>query len=271
MSDKKDSVGRTILVALAVSLVCSIVVSVAAVKLRPVQEFNEALDRKENILMAAGLYNKERGGNVGAIFDEKVRARLIDLKSGAYVNQDPGQYDQYKVAKDPSRAIVLAENEDIAGIRTLAPYSVVYEVYSDSKLDLVVLPVHGKGLWSTLYGYIAVRADTNTVEGLGFYSHKETPGLGGEVDNPSWKDLWKGKQLRDAAGELRIEVVKGAVNMSKPRAAYQVDGLSGATITSRGGEPSDPLLDGKTWFCSLSDKIKIAGGASWLKKRKIFS
>ncbi|MGB0764601.1 MAG: NADH:ubiquinone reductase (Na(+)-transporting) subunit C, partial [Luminiphilus sp.] len=89
------------------------------------------------------------------------------------------------------------------------------------------------GLWSTLYGFVALESDGNTIAGLGFYEHKETPGLGGEVDNPRWKNLWKGKQVyRD--GAVAISVVKGSVDQGSDAANWQVDGLSGATLTSRG-------------------------------------
>ena len=95
----------------------------------------------------------------------------------------------------------------------------------------MVLPIHGYGLWSTLYGFIALEGDLETIVGLGFYSHGETPGLGGEVDNPSWKAQWVGKKLYDSQGELAIQVVKGK---AAPGDVNSVDGLSGATLTSRG-------------------------------------
>jgi Na+-transporting NADH:ubiquinone oxidoreductase subunit C len=84
-----------------------------------------------------------------------------------------------------------------------------------------------------LYGFVALESDANTIAGLGFYEHGETPGLGGEVDNPRWKALWEGKRAyRD--GQVAINVAKGAVNPQSSGANWQVDGLSGATLTSRG-------------------------------------
>ena len=100
-------------------------------------------------------------------------------------------------------------------------------------IDKIILPIRGYGLWSTLYGFIALEADGNTVAGLGFYEHGETPGLGGEVDNPRWKAVWPGKQVyRD--GEVAIALIKGAVDTSSANAPWQVDGLAGATLTARG-------------------------------------
>jgi Na+-transporting NADH:ubiquinone oxidoreductase subunit C len=98
----------------------------------------------------------------------------------------------------------------------------------------VVLPVHGYGLWSTMYGFLALEADLDTVSGLRFFEHAETPGLGGEVDNPRWQAQWSGKRLFDEAGEFALQVLKGRVPEGAPDAQHKVDGLSGATITTRG-------------------------------------
>lgn len=260
MSSNKDSVQTTILTALAISLVCSVVVSVAAVSLKPIQEYNKALDRKTNILMAAGLYKD--GADVEKIYSEKIEPKLVDLKTGEYVDDDAEEYDQYKLAKDPAIAVRLSPDLDIAGIRSIAPRSVVYEVRDGGKLSQVVFPVHGKGLWSTMYGYLAVSADTNTIMGLGFYEHGETPGLGGEVDNPRWKSLWKDKKLRDPQDSLKIEVVKGAVDTSRPDAGYQVDGLSGATITSRGVSDLVRFWMGEQGFAGYLKKVKERGDSN---------
>ena len=98
---------------------------------------------------------------------------------------------------------------------------------------MLVLPIEGYGLWSTLYGFLALDADTKTIRGLTYYQHLETPGLGGEVDNPSWKALWPGRVAFDDTGSPVISVIKGRAG-SPQEDPYRVDGLSGATITSRG-------------------------------------
>ena len=90
------------------------------------------------------------------------------------------------------------------------------------------------GLWGILYGYLAISGDLNTIVGLEFYQHKETPGLGAEVDNPKWKALWRGKKIYDENGEILIKVMKGKVDNTNEMSTYQVDGLSGATLTSNG-------------------------------------
>ena len=109
----------------------------------------------------------------------------------------------------------------------------VYLVETDGQLNKIILPVRGYGLWSTLHGYLALEKDGQTVAGLGFYQHTETPGLGGEVDNPRWKALWPGKKVYKD-GNVEIQLVKGSVDPASDSADYQIDGLAGATLTSNG-------------------------------------
>ena len=109
----------------------------------------------------------------------------------------------------------------------------VYLVETNGELQKIILPVRGYGLWSTLHGFVALENDANTIAGLGFYQHGETPGLGGEVDNPKWKGIWPGKKVYQN-GEVKIALIKGSVTPGAAAADYQVDGLAGATLTSRG-------------------------------------
>ena len=115
------------------------------------------------------------------------------------------------------------------GIAKTEKYAVIYVIEDGDELHGVVLPIYGKGLWSTMYGFLALEADMQTAKGITFYKQGETPGLGGEVDNPKWKALWPGKKLRNEDGEVLIHVVK-----SQGTGDEQVDGLSGATITTLG-------------------------------------
>lgn len=227
-----DGIKKTLIVAFSLCIVCSVIVSTAAVLLKPLQEANKALDRKRNILAAAGMLDESI--SVDEQFS-KVSSRVVDLRTGKFSDaHDPDRYDQRKAAKDPASSEKLSAEEDIAKIKRLAHYAVVYLVGDDDgQFDKVILPIHGAGLWSTLYGFVALESDANTVAGLGFYEHGETPGLGGEVDNPRWKALWPGKEVyRD--GEAAISLIKGSVDAGSSDAPWQVDGLSGATLTSRG-------------------------------------
>ncbi|MGJ3255964.1 MAG: Na(+)-translocating NADH-quinone reductase subunit C [Alcanivorax sp.] len=231
MSANKESVGKTLLVAFLVCVVCGVVVATAAVSLRPVQSKNQLLDKRMNILQAAGLY--QPGVDVNKVF-KSIERRFVDIDTGEYVEM-PESYDQRKAAKDPQRSERLSGKEDIAGIKSQANVAEVFLARGDDgDLSRIILPVHGYGLWSTLYGFLALEPDANTVSGLGFYEHGETPGLGGEVDNPKWKALWEGKKLYGEQGEVEIQVVKGTVDSKTPNAEHKVDGLAGATLTSNG-------------------------------------
>lgn len=231
MSANKESVGKTLLVAFLVCVVCGVVVATAAVSLRPVQSKNQLLDKRMNILQAAGLY--QPGVDVNEVF-KSIERRFVDIDTGEYVDM-PESYDQRKAAKDPQRSERLSGKEDIAGIKSQANVAEVFLARGDDgELSRIILPVHGYGLWSTLYGFLALEPDANTVSGLGFYEHGETPGLGGEVDNPKWKALWEGKKLYGEQGEVEIQVVKGSVDSKTPNAEHKVDGLAGATLTSNG-------------------------------------
>ncbi|MEY3018460.1 MAG: hypothetical protein RL336_1595 [Pseudomonadota bacterium] len=226
-----DSIKQTLIVAGALCVVCALVVSSAAVSLKPQQQANQETDRKTNILAAAGLLQD------GVSIDEQfasVEVRVVDLRTGEFTTEvDAAGYDQIKAAKDPSRSTKLSAEEDTAKIFRREHFATVYLVKKGDAIDKLILPVRGYGLWGTLYGFLALEGDANTVAGLGFYDHKETPGLGGEVDNPNWKQKWPGKEIY-ANGKAAVQLIKGSVDPASPSASYSVDGLSGATLTSRG-------------------------------------
>lgn len=223
-----DSVPKTIFVAVTLCLVASMAVSAMAVSLRPVQEVNKLQDKQKNILQVAGLYDESVP--VAEAF-QSFEPRVLDIESGQFTDEfDPLTFDDRAAADDPALSIELSE--DPAGIGRRANYVNVYLMRDDAgEIDKVILPVHGYGLWSTLYGFIALEEDGNEIFGLQFYEHGETPGLGAEVDNPRWKALWNGKELRDENGILQITVAKTAPPAG---ADYHVDALAGATLTANG-------------------------------------
>lgn len=237
MSSPNESTARTLLVALLVCLVCSVFVAGAAVALRPIQIENSQLDKQRNILAIAGIGDPGMSGpEVQALFNERIIARLVDLESGRFSDEyDAQTFDPVAAAKDPAMSKNLTGGEDIASINRRENYSVVYIVENDNQeMETLILPVRGYGLWSTLHGFLALQGDLNTVQGFGFYQHAETPGLGGEVDNPNWRGLWPGKEIFNDEGQLAIRVIKGNVDASNPNADHQVDGLAGATLTANG-------------------------------------
>ena len=236
MSSQKESTARTLTVALLVCLVCSVFVAGAAVALKPTQVENSLLDKQRSILAIAGLGAPSMSSaQVKDMFKGTIKARLVDLESGTFSDaRDPVTFDPLKASKDPKLSSVLKGSDDIAGIKRQEHFSTVYVVEKEGQVETLILPVRGYGLWSTLHGFIAVKGDLNTVVGMGFYQHGETPGLGGEVDNPKWKGQWPGKTLFDEDGQLAVQIVKGGVDPQSPKAVHQVDGLAGATLTSNG-------------------------------------
>ncbi len=243
-----DSLEKTIAIAVALCLVCAVLVSFAAVALKPLQIDNKAADMKKNILDVAGLL--EEGADINAAFSEKIEAKIVDLETGNYVeNIDANEFDQRKAAKDPAQSVAIPKDKDIAHIRVKAKYAKVFLVKESGVIKSIILPMHGYGLWSTLYGFLSLDADGQTVQSINFYDQAETPGLGGEVVNPNWRALWKGKKVYAETdqpsmekgliteadiGEPALSLIKGVVDNTKPASQYQVDGLAGATLTSTG-------------------------------------
>lgn len=226
-----DSIQKTFGVATLLCVVCAVVVSSAAVVLRPTQQANKLLDLKTNILASAGLL--QAGVDVETQF-EQITTRIVDMETGRFTNAvDPATYDQRKASKDPALSVALSADEDIAKIKRRANYSTIYIVEGEQGIEKIILPIKGYGLWSTLYGFLALESDLQTVAGIGFYEHAETPGLGGEIDNPNWKSSWVGKQAYKD-GELAIRVLKGRADMTRAGSESQIDGLAGATLTTRG-------------------------------------
>lgn len=265
MSKPEESTGRTLLVAFVLCLVCSVFVSGASVALKPVQTSNKVLDRKKNILAAAGMYAP--GEHSPAEIEESFRrftVRMVDLDTGAVLGAEelgaaglnPELYEQLRAAKDPALSRALSEEEDIAGIKRRENIAQVYVLEEQGRVQKIVLPVRGYGLWSTLYGFLVLEGDANTVVGLAYYDQKETPGLGGEVDNPKWKAIWPGKKIYDDSGKVAIDVLKGSVEEGHPHAVHQVDGLSGATLTSNGVEHMLHFWMGDKGFRPFLDRIR---------------
>ncbi|WP_237056047.1 Na(+)-translocating NADH-quinone reductase subunit C [Microbulbifer sediminum] len=231
----KETVKGTLIVALVLCIVCSVVVSTAAVMLKPMQQANAALDLKRNVLLAGGLIDPDQAGK--AAVEEafaNVTKKYVDLRTGKFTDEKPAGGSGRAAAKVPSASEKLTPEQDIAKIIRRENIKEVFVVEKNGELEKIILPIRGYGLWGQLYGFLALQSDLNTVAGLGFYEHKETPGLGGEVDNPNWKAIWEGKEVYDQDGDVALSVIKGSVDKDTPNAQYKVDGLSGATLTSKG-------------------------------------
>jgi len=221
---------------LVLAFVCSALVAAAAVGLRPMQEANQVLDRKKNILYAAGLFTE--GKPIEELF-APIETKIVELSTGNFVLEEtirPESYKQLKAALSDETGRELTGEEDIAKLRRQEKYSLVYLQKDGDQTTQIILPVRGKGLWSTMYAYVALDGDLKTIRGVSFYEHGETPGLGGEIENRRWQKGWQGKKVYNDKGEVALKFVKGAVATSEPDMSYQIDGLSGATLTTNGVE-----------------------------------
>lgn len=257
----KESTGRTLFVALAVSLVASVFVAGSAVALKPVQIENRLLDKQRSILAIAGIGGPELSSKeVKELFNSRIKAKVVDLSSGEYNDSlDPVTFDPLKAAKDPKTSKALSGEEDKALIKRREQFTTVYMLEQEGRMEALILPIRGYGLWSTLHGFLAIKPDLNTVVGLGFYQHAETPGLGGEVDNPKWKGFWPGKTLFDESGKPVIKIVKGGVDPASSSAGHQVDALAGATLTSDGVDRLLQFWLGEQGFGPYLAKLRNQG------------
>jgi Na+-transporting NADH:ubiquinone oxidoreductase subunit C len=241
-----DSFEKTIAVAFALCLVGAVLVSGSAVILKPLQVTNKAADEKKNILEVVGMLNDKT--NVDEVF-KQFEPKLVDLETGEYATfMSPDAFDQRKATKDPGLGVEIPKEKDLAKIGRKSKYAKVYLVKENGKVTAIILPVNGYGLWSNMYGFMALEGDGQTVIGLNLFDQGETPGLGGEVVNPKWKAIWKGKKVYKEAGEQGeimakhhtevgepvLSLIKGSVDPNRPGAQHQVDGLAGATLTSNG-------------------------------------
>ena len=252
-----DNIFKTLIVAFLLCLVCSIIVSTSAIVLKPAQVANMLLDKKKNILSVAGISGE---GSIDDLF-QQIETRVIDMSTGEYTDAvDALTYDERRAANDPEYRVALNRDQDIAQIGALAKYSNVYLVRNGEQVSKYILPIRGYGLWGTLYGFIALHSDGETVSRITFYEHKETPGLGAKVENVDWQASWDGKQIFDEAGEPALHVIKGLVNESTAGAEHKIDGLAGATLTSNGVSNMIKFWMGENGYAPFLQRIQ--SGAS---------
>ena len=229
-----DSPQKALLVIFLVALVCSILVSVAAISLRPLQLRNQLAERSRNIVALSGL--TEPGQQLS--FDEvlaaveQLDARVVDIDSGEFDDsKDPTEFDPRAAVNDPNLGVAIPGDGDIANLGRRSRYEVVYLVWEREELSRVILPIVGQGMWSTLYGYIALEADLNTIAAVSFYEQGETAGLGDQITRPDWQAKWAGRELFGSDGSVRFRVAAGPVDAGSSAARNQVDALTGASVT----------------------------------------
>ena len=239
--------------ALVICMACSALVSATAVALKEKQTANKLLDQQRQVIRVAGLAAEDDPlpqTEVDKIFQE-IQGRVIDRETGEYLDIDVAAVDPLKEAKKPELSVATPDEFRAAQVSRLPNRLEVFEIKVPGK-ECIVLPIHGKGLWSTMYGYLALKRDLSKVVGITFYQHGETPGLGGEIDNKAWKKQWRERSVFE--GE---DVKLGVVKASAPRdEEYQVDGLSGATITTKGVDATIKLWLGPAGYGPYLQKVK---------------
>src|SRR3989338_1626718 len=209
----------TFVFATIVCVVSAVLLSGVSEGLRKKQEINLDLDVKKNILKAVQLKDpippKAKATAVLAIYEQKIQELVIDDAGNVVEGKKPS--DLGEADKNLYPLYVYKEGEDV----------VAY-----------AFPIIGQGLWSTLYGYLAVESDATTVRGITFYKHGETPGLGGEIEKDWFQNNFKGKKIYSQK-EHRVKpitVLKGRVSdiYKDEESQYHVDGITAATLTGAG-------------------------------------
>ena len=232
---------------LAICLVASGAVASIADVLRERIDKNQILDQQRQVIRVAGLAAADDPlpeEKVAELF-KSIEGKVIDRKTGDVLSDlSVADVDPLKMAKDPSASEQTPAEFKLAQVSRLPEQLEVFEVKAEGK-ECVVLPIHGKGLWSTMYGYLAVEPGGAKVKGITFYDHGETPGLGGEIDNKKWQAGWKDLAVYGDDGEVKLGVVKSGAQRDED---FQVDGLAGATITSKGVDATVKLWLGSAGY-----------------------
>jgi Na+-transporting NADH:ubiquinone oxidoreductase subunit C len=196
--------------AVAMCVVCSTLLTLGATGLKPFQDKNVLLDRRKNILIAAGLLEEDvsyASDEVMRRYAESIRLQWVDADGNT-----------------------RAEGEQTPGDLSL------YLCYQEDELSAYIIPFTSRGLWGKIYGYLALDTDGATIKGFTVYKHQETPGLGGEIEKRWFQKNFSGKKIVDRGGDfVSVAIAKGRAAEAVPEARQSnyVDGISGATLTGK--------------------------------------
>lgn len=246
--------------AFIICFVCAVIVSAAAIFLNEKQAENRRVDRQRSILEVARLIEpntRTSADDINRLYNQFIQPRLVNLQTGEFTNELPIEnFDSLLLANNPAQSTVVPRDADIANLGRIENISLVYLVISENgTLDKLVLPVRGPGLWGQIYGFLAIDGDLKTGSNIIFYSHKETPGLGGEIDNRLWRAQWDGVVLFNEQGEVVVDVVQQR-DPNSALANQQIQGLAGATLTSKGVSNFVQFWLGDAAFGPFIDKLR---------------
>lgn len=224
-----ESPTKTLIFAFLLALTVSAVVSVSAVMLRPYYLANLELEKQEQLEKITQSL-PDMADLLSEAGVDKLEVRIINLDSGQIDHSiDPETFDQRKAARDPVFSTEIPPELDVAGLGQRSKFAAVYLLRKNRDLKLVVLPVRGVGYQSMLYAFLALHPDGVTISGLSFYEQGETPGMGAKILDADWQASWSGKKITNNNGAVLISVVRGQAS-----GPYEVDGISGATLTGNG-------------------------------------
>jgi len=255
----EENLGRTLSVATGVALGCALMVSTAVYFLRPMQLAYADLERNRIIVEAAGL--APAGSDLSdravvALFVD-LQVRIVDLETDQFTDVvDQQLYDQRAASSDPELSVAIPDQLDLARLGRRARYVPVYLLMAGARIDRMVLPVHGQGMWSAIYGYLTLESDLNTIAGIRIYEHGETAGIGDRIQDPAWQAEWVGTRLYDDAGELRFQVQR---NAAPP---FGVDSISGASVTTDAVGDLVRYWLGEHGYAPLLARLRGAGAAA---------
>ncbi|WP_394200548.1 Na(+)-translocating NADH-quinone reductase subunit C [Shewanella waksmanii] len=256
MAFKKDTVMGTMIFTVTLCLLCSFMITGTAELLKERKLAKKRDEIKRYVLMASNVEVAD-GQDFRTIFDQRVTPKLINLNTGEAEQMAVTEimnFDEKMAAINPQTSV--KPKKDTARIKTRAQDVRVFEVKdAQGKVASMVLPVYGKGLWSMIYGFVAVEKDLNTIENVVFYEHGETPGIGDFLNDKAWTDTFQGKQLFDDKGKVAFSVVKGG---AKEGDVHGVDAVSGATMTGRGVQRAIQFWFGAEGFQVFFDKLNAS-------------
>jgi Na+-transporting NADH:ubiquinone oxidoreductase subunit C len=214
----RQSNGYIVFYAAVLTIVCGGLLAFASQSLKPLQDANVELERKQNIL--ATVLELKKGDDINAIYSSKVKESVIDFQGNTKEGVKATDVDIVKEYKKKPEERLLP----------------VYEFRNETdptKVDNVVLPIYGFGLWNDIWGFVALKSDLNTIQGVKFQHKGETPGLGARIESEEIQLRFKGKSIFDGDVLKSVALQKGEGN-DYSNDPHKVDGMSGATLTGKG-------------------------------------
>lgn len=252
---------KALMVVTLVVIVTSTLVSATVVLLRPVQLGNLMLQQGRTVLQLTGLPQTGIELTDAEVLERfrALDARVVDLATGRFESRmDPITFQARRAADDPEGSTAIPAEADRARLGRRAQHAVVYLVWGEDGLQRIVLPVYGMGMWSTIYGYISLEGDLNTIAGVLFHEQAETPGVGDRITHPQWLQKWQGRKIYDEEGVPRFAVVPGRVEPGSAAALHGVDAISGATVSTDAVTSLVQFWFGPWGFRGLLDHLREA-------------